>query len=127
MKNILLSLLAILVVACSDEAPVPDVSGVYSGANADLRVTMRLDGGHCASFGVSINGADVGTWKEISTTGSYPDYTYKVDGLRVRAHFIEEGSIAATLDGVLRTGQSIGPELDEVSTVFDEVAVRLKR
>ena len=121
MKNIILAIAVLLVASCTEDTQLPEIDGLYTAQSLDLTASMQIEGGCCVSFDVQIKGESAGTWTQISTTGKYPDYTYDVEGLRVRAHFNNVECIAARLDGVLRSGYSDGPNMENCSLPFDDL------
>ena len=121
MKNIILAIAVLLVASCTEDTQLPEIDGLYTAQSLDLTAAMQIEGGCCVCFDVRIKGEDAGTWTQISTTGKYPDYTYDVEGLRIRAHFNNIECIAARLDGVLRSGYLDGPTIVSSDIPFDDL------
>lgn len=127
MKNIILAIAVLLVASCTEDTQLPEIDGLYTAQSLDLTAAMQIEGGRCVSFGVQIKGESAGTWTQIGTTGNYPDYTYVVEGLRIRAHFNNVESIAARLDGVLRSGYSACPNMEGYSLPFDDLPLTFSK
>lgn len=121
MKNIILAIAVLLVASCTEDIQLPEIDGLYTAQSLDLTAAMQIEGGCCVSFDVQIKGESAGTRTQISTTGKYPDYTYDVEGLRIRAHFNNVECIAARLDGVLRSGYLDGPTIVSSYIPFDDL------
>ena len=121
MKNIILAIAVLLVASCTEDTQLPEIDGLYTAQSLDLTAAMQIEDGYCVCFDVLIKGENAGTWTQISTTGKYPDYTYDVEGLRIRVHFNNVECIAARLDGVLRSGYSDGQNMEGYSLPFDDL------
>ena len=121
MKNIILARAVLRVASCTEDPQLPEIEGLYTAQSLDLTAAMQIEGGCCVRFDVLIKGENAGTWTQISTTGKYPDYTYDVEGLRIRVHFNNVECIAARLDGVLRSGYSDGQNMEGYSLPFDDL------
>ena len=117
----------LLAVSCTEDTQLPEIDGLYTAQSQDLAAGMQIEGGRCVSFDVLIKGENAGTWTQIGTTGNYPDYTYDVDGLRIRAHFNNVGSITARLDGILRSGYLDGPTIESSYIPFDDLPLTFSK
>lgn len=120
MKKILLTIVAIFALAsCSkDEKEITPVSGQYIAKAGDLVAVVVLKDGTCTYFAPFMHGKVVSSWTNITTSGSYPNYTYRVSELDIIAKFENATTFSAILDGVLSTSANLGGLQDGVHIVF---------
>lgn len=113
MKRILFFILAIAALcSCSkDETTVTPADGQYIADAMDLVVCMVLENGKCTYFAPFICGEVVSSWNNVSTSGNYPNYMYRVEDLTITANFESTTAFTATLDGSLNTGTNRPDEL----------------
>ncbi len=115
MKKIVFVLLAVLVVvSCSkEESGTLPTDGQYIAYTefADEHNSIRntfvitIENGMCTDF-VLYNGAERFNYyrpADISTKGSYPTYSYRINDFTVQAHFTDLENFTANLSGVLCT------------------------
>ena len=129
MKKVIYGLFAALVLlsACDkNEDYVEALEGSYV-SEGDLVFTVRLADAKCTSLTAEDNNGVLGTWTNIKTSGSYPNYTYSLDGFYIRARYYDNNSFSGFIDGVLTTGQA-GPNFgNEVSIVVEGSTVDFTR
>ena len=111
MKKILFAILVVFAFAscADDESELTPTDGQYVAYTGDLVIGMKLKDGRCTYFVPFTNGNAVGSWFNLTTSGEYPNYTYRIDDFTVQAHFDSRDSFTATLDGVLSV--SVNPHL----------------
>ena len=110
MKKILFAILAVFAfTSCADdESELTPTDGQYVAYTGDLVIGMKLKDGRCTYFVPFTNGNAVGSWFNLTTSGEYPNYTYRIDDFTVQAHFDSRDSFTATLDGSLKSEISNG-------------------
>ena len=96
MKKLLFVMLAAFVfVSCSkDESDLVPNDGQYIARSGDMVVCMQLKGRIFHS------------WTNVTTSGSYPAYTYSIKDFTVQARYSSLDAFTATLSGVLHTEES---------------------
>lgn len=127
MKKIaLLTLVAVALCSCSkDETTAAPTDGQYIADAMDLVVCMVLENGKCTYFAPFICGEAVSSWNDISTSGDYPNYVYRVEDLTITANFESPTAFAATLDGSLNTGNNKPNELPNgMQSYFDGTVIK---
>lgn len=129
MKKIaLLILAAVALCSCSkDETTAAPADGQYIADAMDLVVCMVLENGKCTYFASFIYGKVVGSWNNVSTSGEYPNYVYRVDNLTITANFESPTAFTATLVGSLNTGNNKPNELPNgMQSYFDGADIKFK-
>ena len=108
MKKLLFVMLAAFVcVSCSkDESDLVPNDGQYIARSGDMVVCMQLKGGRCPYFAPYIKGRIFHSWTNVTTSGSYPAYTYSIKDFTVQARYSSLDAFTATLSGVLHTEES---------------------
>lgn len=121
MKNILLATAVIFVLAsCSkDEKEIIPVNGQYIANAGDLTAAVILKDGNCTYFALFMRGEVVSSWTDITTSGSYPNYTYRVSELNIIAKFENATTFSVILDGVLSTGANFGGLQNGMQVAFE--------
>ena len=80
MKRLLTVILASLLLAsCSTEDEATVIDGLYKCDTSALIIYVRVREGKASSITID-NGRRQCVWDGIRTSGSYPDYTYTLDG-----------------------------------------------
>lgn len=129
MKKIaLLILAAVALCSCSkDETTVVPADGQYIADAMDLVVCMVLENEKCTYFAPFICGEVVSSWNNVSTSGNYPNYVYRVDDLTITANFESPTAFTATLVGSLNTGNNKPNELPNgMQSYFDGADIKFK-
>lgn len=129
MKKILFALLSVFVfVSCSkdsDESDIIPSDGQYVGRteyvdeynNFSNTFCITIANGLCTDF-VIYSGAERFNYyrpADISTKGSYPKYTYRINDFTVQARFTDLENFTANLAGVLHTHK------DDARTLVGEI------
>ena len=127
MKKIIIALLAAWALsACSNgENDTTPIGGQYVGHTENIDESgdygstfcLTIESGVCTDF-IIYSGAkrfDYYRPADISTKGSYPKYTYRINDFTVRARFADLENFTADLSGVLRTHK------DDAGTLVGEV------
>ena len=102
-KIIPLLLLALLALSGCDKTNIIPRSGKYvshSGEFSDMIIVIA--DGKAQSFSFSDPNPEssfIVTTTDVTTKGHYPNYTYKIDELIIKAKYIDEGSFAAYITG----------------------------
>lgn len=128
MKKIISSLFAALVLCAScskDENNIVPADGQYIADAGDLVAVMVLENGNCTYFAPFVDGEVFGSWTNVSTSGDYPKYTYKVSGLNIASTFAGPTAFSAMLDGVLVKGQD-GVNMESAQLAFGGSVVQFK-
>lgn len=100
-KAVIAAVLALIFSACSkDTDTAVPTSGQYVCRSMDLVMALTLENESCTGATVFVGGKYTGSWS-ASTSGHYPKYVYKIDGLTVRARFSDVERFSADMDGVL--------------------------
>lgn len=91
-------ILAFVMLTSCDELNVTPKSGKY--VHADKRVTTEIVivDGEAVSYASISDGTRISV-DNIKTSGRYPNYIYKVDGMKMEANFVNEGRFMATCNG----------------------------
>lgn len=71
--------------------------GQYIADAMDLVVCVVLEKGKCTYFAPFIYGKVVGSWNNVSTSGEYPNYVYRVEDLTITADFESPTAFTAIL------------------------------
>lgn len=126
MKNIVFTLLAsLLFVSCSkDETNVKPADGQYIVDSMDLVICMFLKNGECAYFAPFLCGKVVSNWRDVSTSGDYPNYVYRIGDLTITANFESPTVFSAVLDGVLNTSTNTEDMQTGTQIVFGDNALK---
>lgn len=127
MKKIVFALFAVLVLsACSkDESEITPINGQYVGHteyadeynNYSSTFCLTIENGLCTDF-VIYSGAERFNYyrpADISTKGSYPKYTYRINDFTVQARFTDLENFTANLSGILHTHK------DDARTLVGEI------
>lgn len=95
--------------ACSkdDETPTAPADGQYIADTPNLVAAIYIKDGRCTYFAPFIQGAVVSSWRDLSTSGSYPDYVYSGGDVTITAKFETKTAFSATLDGRVSTDAPI--------------------
>lgn len=131
MKRIVLLIWAVLAfTGCSTDETVTNqpTDGQYIADTMDLVACMVIENGKCTYFALFIRNTVVGSWNDVSTSGEYPNYVYRVEDLTITANFESPTSFTAILDGGLRVGDfntDILPT-DDTQTYFENATVYFK-
>lgn len=128
MKKIISSLFAALVLCAScskDENSIVPADGQYIADAGDLVAVIVLKNGNCTYFAPFVDGEVFSSWTNVSTSGDYPKYTYKVSGLNITSTFSGVTAFSAVLDGVLVKGQD-GVNIGSTRLSFDSSVVQFK-
>lgn len=97
------------IVSCSkDNDNTMPADGQYIADALDLVVSMDLNNGKCTRFTVYICGEYFNQWFDVSTTGSYPKYIYRVDNMDIQTIFNSADNFNATLSGELTSADGNG-------------------
>jgi len=131
MKKIVFALLAVFVLsACSkDENEISPINGQYVGHteyadeynNYSSTFCLTIENGLCTDF-VIYSGAERFNYyrpADISTKGSYPKYTYRINDFTVQARFSDLENFTANLSGALCTHK----EMPDVGETFSTIAL----
>lgn len=117
MKKIVFALLAVLaLLSCSkdnDESDITPINGQYVGHteyaneynNYGSTFCLTIENGLCTDF-VIYSGVERFNYyrpADISTKGSYPKYTYRINDFAVQARFADLENFTADLSGALCT------------------------
>ncbi len=126
MKKILFAILSVFAfTSCSsDESETLPTDGQYVAYSDNVVYIMQLQGGNCTYFAPFVNGSVLSSWLNVSTSGEYPNYTYRIDDFTVQAHFDGLDSFTATLAGALKS--EIGNGLNVESHYFATEATGVK-
>lgn len=117
-KLITLLITSLLLLSCSTEDEAPVIDGLYKYDATAHIIYVRVRAGKASS--ITIDGADKKyVWEGVRTSGSYPDYTYSLDGFTACFHYRSTTAATAVLDGVLISGQTDGPNISTISHRFD--------
>lgn len=127
MKKILFALLVVFV-SCSkdnDESDIIPSDGQYVGRTeyvneyGDFSNTfcVTIANGRCTDFVIYTGAERFNYYKpaDISTKGSYPKYTYRINDFTVQAHYSDLENFTADLSGVLYTHK------DDARTLVGEI------
>lgn len=117
-KILTVILASLLLASCSTEDEAPVIDGLYKCDTSAFTIYVRVREGKATSITID-NGGLQCVWDGIRTSGSYPDFTYALDGFTAIFHYRSASVAVATLDGVLTYGQTDGPYLNTISYVFD--------
>lgn len=117
-KILTLLLASLLLASCSAEDEAPIIDGLYKCDTSAFIIYVRVREGKASSITID-DGSRQCVWESICTSGSYPDYTYTLDGFTASFHYRSATVAVAALDGVLTDGQTDGPNINTVSYVFD--------
>lgn len=126
MKKLITVLLASLLLAsCSTEDEVPIIDGLYKCDATAHVIYVRVCAGKASSITID-DGSGQYVWEDLRTSGSYPDYTYSREGFTASFHYVEAGA-TAVLDGVLKYGQTDGPNLNTISYAFNKCTANFQQ
>ena len=102
-KIIPLLLLALLALSGCDKTNIIPRSGKYvshSGEFSDMIIVIADGKAQSFSFAdPNPESSFIVTTTDVTTKGHYPNYTYKIDELIIKAKYIDEGSFAAYITG----------------------------
>ena len=127
MKRLLTVILASLLLAsCSTEDEATVIDGLYKCDTSAFIIYVRVREGKASSITID-DGSRQCVWDGIRTAGSYPDYTYTLDGFTASFHYRSATVAVAALDGVLTDGQTDGPYLNTISYVFDNQSANFQQ
>ncbi len=102
-KIIPLLLLTILALTSCDKTNIIPRSGKYvshSGEFSDMIIVIADGKAQSFSFAdPNPESSFIVTTTDVTTKGHYPNYTYKIDELIIKAKYIDEGSFAAYITG----------------------------
>lgn len=132
MKKILFALLSVFVfVSCSkdsDESDIIPSDGQYVGRteyvdeynNFSNTFCITIANGLCTDF-VIYSGAERFNYyrpADISTKGSYPKYTYRINDFMMQTRFADLENFTANLSGLLRTHKET-PDVGETYSIIE--------
>lgn len=118
MKILTVILASLLLASCSTEDEASVIDGLYKCDNSAFIIYVCVREGKASSITID-DGSRKCVWDGIRTSGSYPDFTYTLDGFTAIFHYRSASVAVAALDGVLTYGQTDGPYLNTISYVFD--------
>lgn len=112
--------------ACSkDESEITPINGQYVGHteyadeynNYSSTFCLTIENGLCTDFAIYSGAERFNYYRpaDISTKGSYPKYTYRINDFTVQARFTDLENFTANLSGILHTHK------DDARTLVDEI------
>lgn len=120
MKKLIVTILsAVCLGACSSDTEVQDINGVYKYDTSDYSIYVRVRDSKASAITVEA-GKRSFVWDAVQTSGSYPDYKYRVGTFAASFHYAD-ASASAILDGVLKP-EDEGVNLSGCWFSFDNVA-----
>lgn len=120
MKKLIVNILsAVCLGACSPDTEVQDINGVYKYYTSDYSIYVRVRDSKASTITVEA-GKRSFVWDTVQTSGSYPDYKYRVGTFAASFHYAD-ASASAILDGVLKP-EDEGVNLSGCWFSFDNVA-----
>lgn len=126
MKKLLCGLLGLaLLTACGSDTDIAQPSGAFA-SEGDMVFTVYLDGAECTRLTVENKEGVIGTWPDIKTSGSYPNYNYSREGFYIRAHFTSSTAFTGYVEGVLSTSQD-GPDANGIDIMVGGATVEFTR
>lgn len=125
MKKIALFILAVIALcSCSKDDMATDTTpadGQYVAETTDFLACMVLENGKCIYFAPFVSGEVLSSWRDVSTSGGYPNYVYRVDELTITAEFESSTTFNAVLNGGLSvTGNG------ETHLAFENAPIQFK-
>ncbi len=101
-----LYLLCLVSCAKDDDVEIMPTDGQYVCNALDAYFSVVLSNGRCIEFTTYTQGEYFGSWRgnEITTTGKYPHYKYRVGEFCIDAKFSSLDNFGAILNGTLHTG-----------------------
>lgn len=120
MKKLIVTILsAVCLGACSSDTEVQDINGVYKYDTSVYSIYVRVRDSKASSITVEA-GKRSFVWGAVHTSGSYPDYKYRVGAFAASFHYTG-ASASAVLDGVLKP-EDEGVNLSGSWFSFDNMA-----
>lgn len=104
MKKIALFILAVVALcSCSKDETVTNqpTDGQYIAETTDMVLCMVIENEKCTYFASFIQNVVVDSWNNVSTSGEYPNYVYRIEDLTITANFESSTAFAATLNGYM--------------------------
>jgi hypothetical protein len=111
MRKILFIMLALVLAACSSDDDHP-INGKYIARKGNLVICMYFDNGRCDYIAPFVDGQVTTSWRQIHTTGVYPDYTYRTEDFTMTASFTDSDNFTATLVGTLKFYVSLDEDIE---------------
>ena len=125
-KMLTVILASLLLASCSTEDEAPVIGGLYKCDTSTITIYVRVREGKATSITIDDSSRKC-VWDDICTSGSYPDYTYTLDGFTASFHYRGATVAVAALDGILIDGQTDGPNINTISYVFDNVTANFQQ